>query len=1015
MHLFLRPYRIKSSLEKPLRGDVLSRDLLEARAVELADLHIYVRTGGRGARLKQRFRENCRVLNEAYFSFADSARNKEMLAAGAEWLLDNFHVIDEQVRDIRRDLPKGYYQALPKLTSGDFKGFPRVYQIVCDFISNTDSIVETDTLTTFIRAYQSRTILAIGEIWAIPIMLRLALVENLRRLAKTGLVVTEHRRAAEKLCREILDNSTLGGADLLIQLVARVNQNPGVLDFGSAHIMRRLRARGAPASLSLQWLDEQLRERGIDPNEVSRIDQHNQAADQLSVGNSVTALKTIGSLNWRDWFEQVSVVDAALSRDPAHIYTVSDFLTRDLYRHKIERLARRTLRPELEIAQQVVQFASQQSAAVEGTGPDADRRRSHIGYYLIDDGRDAFEQSLSLPANPYYSFLKFVRRHALKFYLGSIGAFMSLGILAAVSYGVLHGAPLWWNLFVLLVFPWPLSEWSLHVVNWLTTKLVRPRALPKLNYEEAIPEAARAAVVIQTIVADFESLEHTVESLEIRAIGNNDPNLSFGILADFSDANTEQLPGEVGILHRAQELFLDLNDRYCANGPSRFFIFFRKRIWDESEQKFMGWERKRGKIMEFNRFLRGADDTSLQLVAGDADFLRGIKYVITLDNDTRLPTGVAAKLVGTIDHPLNRPTFDAQKHLVHRGYGIIQPRVGITLQSANSSRYAAIFSGHTGLDPYTLTVSDIYQDLFSEGSYIGKGVYSVDAFEYALEGRFPNDALLSHDLIEGLFARCGIASDVEVFDDFPRRYHAQTRRQLRWMRGDWQLLPWLFAKVPNAKREKYASPFSALSWWKLFDNLRRTIVPIALFLSLVGIWAFAPGKQTVWLSTIAALLGFPIFTVIWRLIFDIPFGYSMTTFLYSIYSDFAKNIQVVFYNLAFLPHQAANSAQAILVTLYRLYISKKRLLEWETAAATEQRLGGEFSHFFLAMSPMFWFIVPAIVFLSVYGMQAPVLVPLALFVLWSLSPVIAWKISLPQKRSLRRLTPSDREYLRQVG
>jgi len=1015
MHLFLRPYRSKISIEKPLRGEVLARDLLEARAIELADQHIYVRTGGRGAKLKQRFRENTRVLNEAYFSFAEAARLKEMLAAGAEWLLDNFHVIDEQVRDIRRDLPKGYYQALPKLTSGDFKGFPRVYQIVCDFISNTDSVVETDKLTTFIRAYQSHTILAIGEIWAIPIMLRLALVENLRRLAKTGLVVTEHRRAAEKLCRDILDNSTLGGADLLIQLVARVNQNPAVLDFGSAHIMRRLRTRGAPASLSLQWLDEQLRERGIDPNEVARIDQRNQAADQLSVGNSVTALKTIGSLNWRDWFEQVSVVDAALSRDPAQIYTASDFLTRDLYRHRIEKIARRTLRPELEIAEAVVQFA-RQSAGSESNGAELDLRRSHIGYYLIDDGRDAFEKSLSVPTNPYYSFIRFARRHALKFYLGGIGALTAGMTALAALYSFHRGASFGWILFVLLVFPWALSEWSLHVINWLTTKLVRPRALPKLNYEDGIPPEVRTAVVIQTIVADFESLENTVETLEIRAIGNNDPNMSFGILADFADAPSEQLPGEVGILERARELFAHLNSTYCSDGsPKRFFIFFRKRIWDDSERKFMGWERKRGKIMEFNRFLRGADDTSLQLIAGDGEFLRGTKYVITLDNDTRLPPAVAGKLVGTIHHPLNRAVFDEKRRVVTRGYGIIQPRVGITLQSANSSRYAAIFSGHTGLDPYTLTVSDIYQDLFSEGSYIGKGIYDVEAFEHALEGRFPNDALLSHDLIEGLFARCGIASDIEVFDDFPRRYHAQTRRQLRWMRGDWQLLPWLLDKVPDARGAKYPSPFSHLSWWKLFDNLRRTLVPISLFLSLIGIWSLAPGSQNSWHAGLLVIFGFPIFTVAWRLVFDIPFGYSLTTFLYSIYTDLAKNLQVVFYNLAFLPHQAANASEAILVTLYRLFISKKRLLEWETAAATEQRLGGELPHFLKAMAPMLWFLIPGLLFLLTFGVARSPLSAIIFFGLWFASPVIAWQISLPQKKTLRKLADPDREYLRQVA
>jgi cellobiose phosphorylase len=1014
MLCFLRPYRAKSPLEKPLRGEILSKDLLESRAVELAQYHSHVQIGRRGARLRQRFRENTRVLNEAYFAFAEAAKNKEMLAAGAEWLLDNFHVIDEQVRDIRRDLPKSYYQALPKLTSGEWKGYPRVYQIICEFISHTDSIVETDALTTFISGYQTKTTLSIGEIWAVPIMLRLALVENLRRLSRTGLLVTEHRRAAELVCHQVLDERNSAGADMLIQLVNRVNANPSVLEYSAGHILRRLRAKGAPAALSLQWLDEQLRERGIDPNEVAHIEQQNQAADQVSVGNSVTALKTIGSLNWREWFEGVSAVDKILIDDPAAVYGASDFITRDVYRHRIERLARRSRKQEVEVCEAIVEFARRSGERRKREG-DNDIRSSHVGYYLIDEGREEFEQSLQVKDHIHHRVLKFIRQNAVSLYLGSIALLTAVGIVLSLRYSIRHDGSGLWLLLSLLLFPIPLSEFSIHVIHWLVTKFVRPVPLPKMNYDEGIPASARTAVVIQTILGDSDSLDSVAEALEIRAIGNQDPNLVFGLLADFVDAPTESLSGDLGILRRAREVIDELNRKYCADSEKRFFVLFRKRVWNPSEKKYMGWERKRGKVMEFNRFLRGATDTTFQFIAGDPLQLRDIRYVITLDNDSRLPPGVARKLVSTLDHPLNQPVIDERSGIVTKGYGIIQPRVGITLQSANASRYAEVVSGHTGLDPYTMTVSDIYQDLFREGSYIGKGIYHVDAFERALDGRFPENRLLSHDLIEGAFARCGLASDIEVFDDFPQRYHAQARRQHRWIRGDWQLLPWIFGRIPAAGGQLRSTPLSALSRWKLIDNLRRSLVAPLLFFSLVAMWTIAPGSQAVWLAAFAVLISFPILIILWRVAFDLPIGYSFSTFLYSLYSDYTKNLQLIIFVLVFLPHQAVNALSAIGVTLYRVVISKKNLLEWETAAAAEQRLAGDLKHFVKAMLGISFLLLPGLLIVLFFGERGRYFVPILFFLTWAASPVLAWWVSQRRQTMTQSLTAEERSYLRNVA
>lgn len=1006
----LRVDRANAIPERPLRGAILSKDLLASRAVELADYFSHVERGGRGAMLRPRFRDNCRVLTGAYFAFAESARVKEPLGAGAEWLLDNFHVIDEQVRDIRRDLPRSYYKALPKLTEGEWAGYPRVYRLVCEFISHTDSIVDIESLTTFVQAYQTRCELLIGEVWAVPIMLRLAIVENLRRLAESGLAASVQRRLAERLCKEVIDVPAVTGTDLLMSLVQWVKRNPTVLDYGAGYILRRLRARGGPASLSAQWVDEQLRERGIDPTQVDREEQQRQAADQLSVGNAVTALKTIGSLNWRTWFESVSSVDSVLAQDPSGVYRASDFVSRDLCRHTVEQLARWTRRSESEIASAAVACAQEFEATPEG-----DLRPKHVGYYLVDEGLPILEARLKLRPPIVEQGLRIAKSHALTLYLGGIAAVTLLGMLVAIEYSRQQGGGMLWQLVLLLLLPLPLSEVAILIVQWFATKFVSPKPICKLDFEEGVPESASTVVTVQTIVSDRDAVDRVFESLEIRAIGNHEPNIAFGVLMDLADAPTEVLSGDIGIINRSKEIVQELNQRYCSGGPDRFFVMIRSRQWNPSEERFIGWERKRGKISEFNRFLRGADSTTFSTIVGDVEFLRTVKYVITLDNDTQLPPGSAAKLIGAIAHPLNRAIFDERTGIVTKGYAILQPRVGITLQSAHSSRFASIYSGHTGLDPYTRTVSDVYQDLFAEGSYIGKGIYDVDAFEKVLHNRFPDNSLLSHDLIEGLFARCGLVSDIEVFDEFPMRYHAQAKRQHRWMRGDWQTLPWLGSKIPDVERKLYPSPISILGRWKLFDNLRRSLVPASLFLLLVAIFAFAPGSLCFWMIGLFVIVGFPVYSLFWRFVVDLPIGYSITAFLGSFWSDLHRSVLLVGASLALLPHQALLGVDAMRTSLRRMYVTKRRMLEWQTAADAERRSGGALQDFIAAMRDSWKVTAIALLVVAIASPGALLNAPLIIFALWFASPVVAWSLSLPIGRSSRGLDEGETTYLREVA
>ncbi|HQH27602.1 MAG TPA: hypothetical protein PLP17_09425, partial [Oligoflexia bacterium] len=637
------------------------------------------------------------------------------------------------------------------------------------------------------------------------------------------------------------------------------------------------------------------------------------------------------------------------------------------------------------MAEEVVKIAAE-AAQSESSSNESDLRLRHIGYYLIDDGFRALEQSLGVSATLRNIFRTWLKRNIFFIYSGSILSVVVAGLVVALAYVMACGGSWLWIFAVVLFFGVPVSEFAINFVQWLVTKFTSPVPLPKLDFEDGISDSARTAVVVQTMFSDMDTVTRTIENLEIRAIGNMDPNLAFGVLADLPEASSEVLPGDTGVINRAKELIAALNERYCPNRPPRFFMMCRKRVFNDKEGKFMPWERKRGKIMEFNRLLRGETKTTFNVIAADLDFLRGCRFVITLDNDTQLPRGVAQKLVGTAAHPLNRAVFNPQTDTVLKGYSIIQPRVGITLQSGSASRFAAIFSGHAGLDPYTRTVSDVYQDLFKEASYIGKGIYDIDAFERALGSRFPENSLLSHDLIECLFARCGLASDVEVFDDYPMRYHAQARRQHRWMRGDWQLLPWLRKYIPNERGGLYPSPIGDLGRWKLLDNLRRSLFPPMFLVALFAIWWFAPGSQWLWLAGWLGVVSFPLFVLCWRLVFDLPFGYSFSSFFFSLFSDVKKQLQLLLLQLVFLPHQAYVAIDAITVTLYRLYFSKKHLLEWETAHATEKRLGGNLRDFTQLMWPIYPLLFLCMLLTSVFCQPGAGVIAGLFFAVWLCSP-----------------------------
>ncbi len=996
----------------PWNTQVLSREGLELLATQLATRHAGNVGVFHSARVLRSYRTNRATLKRVYLRLAEAAHQGESLTAGAEWLLDNYHLVERHAAQIKRYLPRGFYRILPKLLRGESRGVPRVYELALEFVVNTDGSADAQLSSCFLSAYQSKLELSSGELWAFPIMLRLALLENLRHLVVEAEREILARREVFALVDQVLGDESRTGTEIMVELARRVSERDSFLPHAALELLKRLRVRGRKAYMALQFLEEQLREKGLDPEDLLRAEDHRQASRQISVGNTLTSLNAIDQMNWREWFEGVSLADAQLRQDPAGLYLQSDFTTRDTIRHEVEKIAKRMRRTDSQIASVALQCAHA-AAQQYPHSDDQSRVQKHVGNFLIGTSRVDLEHVLGLMPPFRVQLKRFFLRNALTSYLGAI---LLITTLLAGYVCLLAGwaeTPTWITIAALLIVLLPMSELASSLVQYLVSRWIMPRPLPKLQSNGPVPSDSKTLIIVHTIFSSAASIQRAIDGLEVRFLANDDPEFTFVLMADLPDYSAEHAPQDQEIINAAAEGITTLNRRHANSSSPRFLLFFRSRKWNPSEGKWMAWERKRGKIEELNRLLRGDTTTSLQLIVGGLEQLAGVRYIITLDSDSQLSRDVGKKLVATISHPMNRPVIDESINRVVRGYAFIQPRVTISLTSATSSPFAQLFSGQAGLDPYTNVVSEVYQDLFGEGSFWGKGIYDVEAFEHVLRGRVPENTLLSHDLFEGSFARVALASDVELYDDFPSRYMAYSKRLHRWVRGDWQLLPWLLPHVPT-QEGKARSHISWLSWWKMFDNLRRSLVPPACLLALIGGWFFLPGGPLVWTTLVLIVISFPVFTGL-AAVFALPsVGISLGGFLGDIGRDLWRNTIRAVLAITFLPHQAALMLHAVSITLYRVFISHTHLLEWEPAERAERRSKNERREYLRLFLPV---IVVTIMMAMVAAWldSSTVFSSLPLCLLWCSSPWIAERVSRPSRVAAAAPAPSETRYLRSLA
>ena len=987
------------SADKPFRDELLSIERLEERALALAAAFTVDPSPRRRARnIFPRFNDNARVLRDAYRLLADDVRAGQPITAAAEWLLDNFHLVTSEIRDIRQHLPGAYYRQLPALASRDQLGQTRIYAMAVELVRHSDSRIDRQQLAVFVNSYQRVAPLTIGELWAWPSMLKLALIENLRRLAVETMAARRARLDADAYVARI--EAADGGAHPL----------PSDRDITFiVQLLHRLREYGLTLSSLLTAVEAHLASQDTTPEAAIRGEHQHQAANQVSVANAVTSLRLCSAIDWRQYVESVSLVEHVLQRDPAGAYARMDFLSRDRQRQAVEDLAAANGDAQVRVALRAVESARQAAAA----GSAADRA-AHVGYHLIDRGRREFEIDVAYRPRLTRRIRRLVFAHATPLYLGAIAAATALLLAATLSYARHQGAtvPAIAALVVLLLMP--AADIAIAVAQRVVAWAIPPRRLSRLDFSDRIPESARTMVVVPTLLTNRDAVAALLEHVEVLALGNLDPHIHFAILSDFTDADAQERPGDAELFDAARAGIEGLNARFGAGHADRFFLFHRERRWNAPERTWMGWERKRGKIEEFNRLLRGATDTSYTAQVGDLTILPSVRYCITLDTDTRLPRDTAKALIGIIAHPLNRPRFDAALGRVTEGYGILQPRVSVTMASAAGSLFARTYAGHTGVDPYTTAVSDVYQDLFAEGIFTGKGLYDVDAFVAALEGRVPVNALLSHDLFEGLYARTALVTDVEVVDDYPSSVLAHARREHRWVRGDWQILAWLFPFVPSrAGLRRNRLPL--LSRWKILDNLRRSLTaPATLLLLLLG-WTVLPGHPAAWTAIALAAITLPVSLRLLQLLRGPTPLESAAAFLRTTVDDLATDFVRVVLQLAFLASHAYDMLHAITVTLVRIGITRVRLLEWETAAASADRGGAPRPGVFLAEMISSPAIALACLVLILAIRPQALTASLPILALWAAAPLIAYALSRPVPTRRAVASPEDRRYLEAVA
>ncbi|HWQ76073.1 MAG TPA: glucoamylase family protein [Syntrophomonas sp.] len=995
-------YRALKAHPKPVPADQM-----EEHVIKMAGEHSVSDKKSIASWPMPRMDDNYHFILSVYTQLNDDIQQKHDVSPAAEWILDNFYLIEEQVKQLRCDLTKKSYLRLPVLKNGPFKGHARIFALVMELSVLSDGQIDETKLIRCLKAYQEHNRIFDREIWALPIVIKLALLENIRNICEKIKNTQIQWNKADDMIDKMLVNKDADEENTTRLLQNIMKQGRAGLPF-IEHLSYRLRILGPRYAAVSKYVNEYLGEQKMEA--ANRQELRLQSSATVSAGNNIASLKYFAIFDWSDLFEAVSFVGQILSKDPDGTYPLMDIATRNTYRSKIEELSSACGIEEARIAAKAIELA----ATARKERNEGAARTEHVGYYLIGKGIEDLYKALKAKTVWVPAAVKLAREHPQILYIGSIILITLLLAGGAAQYAIHQTfSHQWvWALIAIIAVFIASSEVAVSIVNWVVAKTIKAAIFPALELKDGIPESMSTMIVIPTLLPDQTRVKEILGNLETHYLSNRDKNLYFALVGAFKDSD-EEVAADLTVIHAAMSGVKALNEKYMNDGTEIFYYFHRTSQYSPENKKWIGWERKRGALMEFNDLLLGCEETSFSYRSTRVKDFSKIKYIITLDSDTILPIGMAKKMIATMAHPLNRPVIDPVRGVVVEGYGLMQPRVDFDSEHSGKSPFSKIYTGQVGIDPYSSAISDVYQDMFGEGIYTGKGIYDLKVFQKILKDAIPENKILSHDLYEGSYVRAALVTNLKLVEAYPTKYNSLSARLYRWIRGDWQLIPFLFHSIPSGVG-MIKNPLSLLSKWKMFDNLRRSLVSPALMVLLALSLTILPGNLLLWLGYVLVALLFPLISSAMSYVLS---GSIFTEKIKS-YIPIIIGLKAMVYQAGltflFLPYQAYSMMKAVLLTLWRVYVSKKNMLEWVTSADSEASQKETLSSYYGKMHASIW---QALVIVALVIGVHPQLTVLSviLFAAWSTAPCVAYRISRECKDDRERVSDEHAVELRRIA
>ena len=990
-------------------GTIVDKKQLENHLQKIASNHNLVNKPSKETYPIPQLIENYETIKIVYNLLNEHVKLGITTHPAGEWLLDNFYIIEETVKQIQKELTLKKYMNFLGIANGKYKGFARIYVLAAEIVAYTDNKIEKEDIEDYLASYQEKKTLSMEEIWNIGLFLQISIIENIREICEKIYSSQIQKVKAENIVQKLIENPQDKKENHIYHLKNIKKDMLQDVKYPFIEYMSYILKRyGKKGYRYLKILDEIVEMTGTTVQEVIKKEHFDIAVKKVSIGNSITSIKTIQRINFLEIFEKINGVEEILKQDPADVYSKMDNPTKESYRNIIKEISKKTKISEIYIAKKILQLAEDNKQ---------NGKKAHIGYYIIDKGIQKVYQELQCKVPKH---LKEKTKQKLYIATNMILSIILSLVFSSILNLYIQNIGIYLLSFLILLIP--SSEIVTQIIQYMLSKIVKPKPIPKIDFSKGIDEENATMVAIPTILKNKEKVKELMHKLEVYYIANQSKNLYFTLLGDCSESTMKEEKIDNEVIETGMKLAESLNKKYSKESDFPIFHFiYRKREWNEKEDCYLGWERKRGMLTQFNEYLLGNEENVFRanIIEEYKDCIPKIQYVITLDADTDLILNSAFELVGAMAHILNKPVIDEEKNVVIEGHGLIQPRIGINLDISYKTIFTQIFAGAGGIDSYTNAISDLYQDNFEEGIFTGKGIYDLRVFSKVLKNAIPENTVLSHDLLEGCYLRCGLATDIMLMDGYPTKYNSFMNRLSRWIRGDWQIISWLKGKV-NSKIGNIQNPLNCLSKYKIFDNLRRSLIEIMVIISLVlfvmlgKVYHFET-YPFVMISIIAVVVS-NILEIFNTMLVKKEGEHKQKKFSPRISGYKGIGLRILI-TIGVLPYKAYVSCIAIIKTLYRKWVIHKKLLEWMTSEEAEKQAKNDVISYIEQM----WFNI-ALGILTI-GLAltnkgfGDFIIQMILGILWTVTPFIMWYISKEKKevKAIEKLDKTEIEYVLEIG